>query len=97
MLERQVPDRESLKFRITGGDAAFVFMIELAEAGSHLSAAGSGRRHDHELAAGFNVVVFAETVVRNDQRDVRGIIRDDVMAVNGNTENFQALDEFVGG
>ena len=29
MLEGDVPDREGLKFRITGGDTAFVLMVEL--------------------------------------------------------------------
>ena len=48
VLEREVPDREGLELRVARADAALVLMVELAQAGGHLAAAGAGRRDDDE-------------------------------------------------
>ena len=50
MLQRDIPDGESLKFCISGPDAPFVFMIKLGQAGSHLPAARPRSRHHHQGA-----------------------------------------------
>ena len=63
MFEREIPDREGFKLGVAGSYAALMLMIELAEAGSHLPAAGAGRGDNHQFAAGFNIVIFSETVV----------------------------------
>ena len=57
MLQREVPDREGLVFRIAGADAALEIMVELGQAGRHLTAAGTrsglleieGDRFEYEM------------------------------------------------
>ena len=97
VLERQVPDREGLKLRVARGDPAPVLVIELAEAGGHLPAAGAGGRHDHETACGFDILVPSEALFRDDQRDVRRIVGDDIVAEDPDAQHLEALDELLGG
>ena len=96
VLERQVPDREGLELGIAGLDAAPVLVIELAQAGGHLAAARAGRGHDDEGALGLDVIVLSEAVVRDDQRDVGGIIRDDIVPVGLDAQRLEPLHELVG-
>ena len=95
VLEGQVPDREGLKLGIAGLNAPLVLMVELAEAGGHLAAAGAGGRDHHQGTAGLNVFVAAEALLRDDQRNVGGIIGDDVVEVDRDTQGLQALFELV--
>ena len=63
MLQREVPDREGLKFGIACHNAALMLVIQLAEAGGHLAAPGAGCGHDHQTAGGLNIVIAAEAIV----------------------------------
>ena len=82
MAEREVPDREGLELGIARADAALVLMVELAETGGHLAAAGAGRRDDDEGARRLDIIVLAEAVVADDELDIVRIIGDDEVAVD---------------
>ena len=62
MLEREVPDRKSLKFGIACVDPAFMLMIKLRETGGHFPTAGARRRDNYQRACGFNIIIAAESV-----------------------------------
>ena len=66
MLERQVPDRESLELGVAGLHAAQVFVIELREADGHFAATRPRRSHDDERARGLDILVAAVALLRND-------------------------------
>ena len=91
-----IPDREGLKFRVTGRDAAFVFMVELGEAGGHFSAARSRGGDDNQRTGGLDVFVFAVALVADDERDVAGITFDIVEGVDLDAQVIQALLEGIG-
>src|SRR5699024_9748542 len=93
VLERQVPDGEGLELGVAGLDAALVLMIELAEAGGHLAAAGAGGRDDDQAAGGLYVVVFPEALVRDDEGEVGGVIGYPVLEVDAHVQGLQALAE----
>ena len=57
VLERDIPDRECLKFCITGLNAALVFMVQLGKAGCHLAAARARCRNDDQRAFGLDVLI----------------------------------------
>ena len=97
VLERQVPDREGLKLRIARLHAALVLVIQLAQAGGHLAAARAGRGHDDQRAGGFDVVVAAIALVADDEADVRGIVRDGIMAVYLQAQRRHPVFERDGG
>ena len=86
MLEREVPDGEGLVFRVARVNAALVLLVELAQAGRHFAGAGARRGHDDNGAGGFDVIVFAVAVVRDDEGDVRGIVRDGIVLVDAHAE-----------
>ena len=48
VFERDIPDRKRLKFGIAGFHAAFILVIKLRQAGSHLTAPGTGGGHDNK-------------------------------------------------
>ena len=91
MLQREVPDREGLVFRIAGADAALEIMVELGQAGRHLTAAGTRSSNDDERTCRLNVLVAAVSVIADDERDVGGIARDGVVAVDLHAQGFQTL------
>ena len=95
MLQRQVPDGEGLELGIARVHAPLVLVVELAQAGGHLAAAGAGGGDHHQAALGFDIVVLAEALVRDDERDVGGVIRDDVVLVGADAQSLQPLDELV--
>ena len=95
VAQRQIPDRERLKFGITRAHTALVLVVELAQAGGHLAAAGAGRSHNDEAARRLDVVVAAEAVVADDARDVGRVVRDDVVAVYADAEHLEPVLEFL--
>ena len=97
VLERQVPDREGLELRVARRDPAPVLVIELAEAGGHLPAAGAGGRDDHEAAGGLDVLVPAEALFRDDQRNIGRIVGDDIMLEDPDAQHLEPLDELLRG
>ena len=95
VLQGQVPDGEGLVLAVTGVDAALVLLVELAQAGGHLAAAGAGGGDHHKAPLRLNVVVLAEALLRHDQGDVGGVVRDDIVLVHPDAQGLQALDELV--
>ena len=91
VAQGQVPDREGLELGVTCFHAPAVLVIELGEAGGHLAAAGTRRRHNDEGAAGLNVVVAPVTVLADDQRNVHRVSVNGVMPVYFQAECLQSL------
>ena len=50
MLERQIPDGEGLELGVSSLHSALIFVVELGEAGGHLTAAGAGGGDHHQGA-----------------------------------------------
>ena len=96
MLERQVPDRESLELGVAGLHAAQVFVIELREADGHFAAARPRRSHDDERARGLDILVAAVALLRNDLLRVVRIPFDRIVAVGLYAKLLQALAERLG-
>jgi hypothetical protein len=97
MAERKIPDGEGFEFRVAGANSSFVLVIKLGEAGCHFAASGTGRGDDDELAGGFDIFVFAESVFTDDVRNIGGIIFDGVVAVYLDAHTLQTLLEELGG
>ena len=95
MLQRQIPHRESLELGITGGDAPLVVMVQLAQAGGHLAAAGTGGGDDDQRTGGLNVVIDAETLIGHDVSHIVGIAGDVIVPVAPDAQLFQTLQEGV--
>ena len=93
VIEREIPDRERLKFRISGALAALVVMVELGEARCHFAAAGAGRGDNDERAGRFDKIALAEAVGRDDQREVCGVIGDEIVAIDRHVERLEPLLE----
>ena len=62
MQKRNIPNRESLEFRISRLNAAAVFVVYLREADSHLSAARTGGGHNNKLALSFDKIILTEAL-----------------------------------
>lgn len=63
VFQRNVPDRESFEFGISGVDSSFVFVVELRKANGEFSAAWAWGCDHHERAFGFNVFVLTISIV----------------------------------
>lgn len=70
VFKRKIPDRESLKLCISGADTAFVFVVELGEAGRHLSASRSRCSDNDERSCCLNIIIFAISVFTDDERNI---------------------------
>ena len=95
VAQRQIPDRERLELGVARAHTALVLVVELAQAGGHLAAAGAGRSHDDEAARRLDVVVAAEAVVADDARNVGRVVRNDVVAVYADAEHLEPVLEFL--
>ena len=73
MPEGQVPDGESLEFRVARLYPPLVLVIELAEAGGELPAAGTGSGGDDERTSGLDVGICAVALVGDYGVDLVGI------------------------
>ena len=71
-------------------------MIELAETGGEFAAAGTRSGYHHQTAGCLNILIPAEALLRDDQRNVGGVIRYDIVLENPYAEQFQPLHEFIG-
>ncbi len=72
VLEGDIPDGEGFEFRITGSDAATMFVVELGETGGHFSAVWAGGNDRDEGAVGFNEWVGAESLVAQNEVHIGG-------------------------
>ena len=97
MLERNVPDRESLELCIAGLDSAHVVMIKLRKTGSHLAAARTGSRNDHERPGRLDIIIFPEPVRTDDMRNIGRITVDHVMKIHSYIVLLHPLLKQAGG
>ena len=95
MLEREVPDGESLELGIAGMYAPFVLAVELAETHRHLSASRSRCGDDDERSLGLHVVVLSESLVGGDFSHVVGVSVDEVVVVGFDSHPCEPLAELV--
>ena len=80
-----------------GLDPALIFVEELGKAGGHFAAAGAGGGDYHQRAGGFDVFILTKALIADDERDIGGIIGDDIVAVDLDPQGLQALLEGIGG
>ena len=73
-----------------------MFVIELGEAGGHLSASRSGGSYHHQRAGGLDIVVSSISLIADDMLDVSGISLDFVVEIGRNREILQATAEIIG-
>ena len=95
VLQGQVPDGERLVLGVASGDAPAVIVVELAQAGGHLAAAGAGRRHHDQGAGRLDIVVAPQSRVGDDVRHVRGVSGDGVVLAAPDAQRVQPLDKGV--
>ena len=95
VVQGQVPHGEGLEFGVARLPAPAVLVVELAEAGGHLPAAGPGGGDHHQGTAGLDVVVAAIALVADDEVHVVGIPGDGIVAVRLDAQDLQALEEGV--
>ena len=95
MLQRDIPDRESLKFGIAGTDPALMFMIELGKTHCHFSASRSGSSYHNKRSGSFNVLVFAVSFIADDHRGIAWIAGDVVMNKYTDAKLFQSVFEKI--
>ena len=91
MLQRNAPDGEGLELGVPSLESPTVFLIQLAEANSHLAAARSGGRDHHQGAAGLHIVVLAKALFRVDEIDIGGIALYGIVVIDTDTQTFQTL------
>ena len=90
MIQGDVPDGEGFKFRIARLDAPLVFVVDLAQAGGKLAAAGAGGGDHHQGAGGFDVFVFAEALLADHKGCVGGVAFNAVVMVDPDAHALQA-------
>ncbi len=96
VFERQTPDGEGFEFCISGVDAAFVFVVELAETYGHFAATGTWSCDDDERTGCVYVFVASKSFVRCDEVDIGGVSVDDVVDICRNAEPGEFGAECVG-
>ena len=70
MVERKVPDRETLELRVSGETTLAIFVVDLVEAGRKLAGAGTRRRDDDNRTLDWNKRILAVALIRDDGIDV---------------------------
>ena len=96
MIQWDVPDGEGLKLRIACVIAPLVLMVQLAQAGGQLAAAGAGSGHHHERPGGFDVLVPAKALIADNPASVGGVAGDAVVMVHPNSQRLQSRLEGPG-
>ena len=91
MLQRKIPNGEGLKFGITRFDTAFVLLVKLAQADSHLAAARTRSGDHNQRTSGLHIVVATKTFVRVNQGDIVRIAFDEAMVVDFDAHAFQTV------
>ena len=93
MVKGQIPDGEGLKLGISGPDTSLILMVELGEAGGHLSASRSRSRNHYKRTGGLDEIILAVAIITYNKRNVVRISGDHVMAVYLNPDLLQSLLE----
>ena len=91
MLQRNIPDRESLKLSVSCADSSFILVVKLGKAGCHFSASRSGCSNNNERAGGFNIVILSVSFITYDQRGVAWISWNIVKNINSDSKLLQTL------
>ena len=91
MLQRDIPDRESFKFRISGFDTAFILMIKLGKAGGHFSASGSRSSDDNQWSCCFDIIVLAISLITYNKGSIVRITRDQIKHVYFDSKLLQTF------
>ena len=89
MLQGQIPHREGLILGIARFNAPLMLMVELAQAGGHLAAAGAGSRYYDHGSGGLNIIILTEAVVRYHQREVGRILRNIIVTIGADAKALQ--------
>ena len=95
VLQWQVPDGERLVLGVARPDAPPVVVVQLAQAGGHLAAAGAGSRYHDQRPRCFDIFVLAQALVGHDVRHVRGIPGDGIVLIALHAKGAQPLDKGV--
>ena len=95
MLQRDIPDWESFKFRISGFDATFILMIKLGKAGSHFSASGSRCSDDNQWSCCFDIIILSVTFITYNQRSIVRVSRNEVQYINLNSKFLKTFPECI--
>ena len=74
-----------------------MLVVELAQAGGHLAAAGAGSGDHHQGAGGLDEIIGTEALVGDDMGHIVGVARDGVVAVAGDAAALELLAEGGGG
>ncbi len=91
MIQREIPDRECFKLRISSLDAALVLMVQLGQAGRHLAASRSRRGDDDEWTRSLDIVISPEAFVADDIGDIGRIPGDRIVAVDPHAKALEFL------
>jgi len=91
MLQRDIPDWESLEFGVACADASLIFMIKLGKTGGHFSASRSWCCDHNEGAGGFDIVVLSVSFIAYDQGSIAWISRNIIKNINLNAKLLQTL------
>ena len=91
VIERNIPNRESLKLCVARFDTSLVFMIKLGKTSRHFAASGAGRGNNHQLFGGFNVIILAVSLVADNFCNVGGIALNRVVVIDIVAERMQLL------
>ena len=95
MFQRNIPDWESFKFRITCFDTTFVFVIKLGKAGCHFSASWSRGSNDNQRSCCFNIVILTISFVTYDKGSIIWITRNQIKHINFDSKLFKTFLECV--
>ena len=95
MFQRNIPDWESLKFRIACFDTTFVFVIKLGKAGSHFSASWSRGSNDNQWSCCFDIVILTISFVTYDKGSIVWITRNQIKHINFDSKLLQTFLECV--
>ena len=82
VIQRQIPNREGLKLGIACPVAPLMLMVQLAQTGGQLAAAGAGGGDHYQLAGGLHIFVTTVAVFRNNVGDIGGVTGNVIVMVD---------------
>ena len=94
--EGQIPDGESLEFRIAGFYAVSILVVKLRQAGGQLTASRAGAGYDDERLFRFDAVIGAIALIADDGLHVRRVALGKTMGVNPDPPPLQLVLEELG-
>ena len=95
VIQRKIPDRECFKLCITGFDSLAAVVIELRDAGSHLSGTRTRGCYNNQLTGCLDVVVLAETLRTDDEVHIGRITGNRIVEVGADAVRFQLPAELI--